>query len=83
MLIANQLYRKGRGKLQEQEAMTISDKADFYATPKVHSDRKRPEYGFILTLVCLALTLAVASAKLTPAAIGSGLNNDETLTVGP
>jgi hypothetical protein len=63
--------------------MTLSHQTDVYETPKAQFDRKRPEYGFILSLVCVALALAVASAKLTPATIGSGFNNNDTLVVGP
>jgi hypothetical protein len=80
MLIANDC--KSRGKCQEQ-AVTITDKADLYGTRKTQADRKRPEYSFILSLVCLALALTVLSLKLTPVAIGSGLNNNDTLVVGP
>ncbi len=59
--------------------MTISDKADLY---EAQPDRKRPEYGFILTLVCAALAIVVASAKFTPATLDSGIGND-VLVVGP
>ncbi len=60
--------------------MTLSHKADVYETPKGHSDRKRPEYGFILTLICVALALVVASGNFAPAPVGSGNN---ALVVGP
>ena len=38
--------------------------------------------GFILTLVCMALALVVASAIFTPAPVGSGIASEIT-TVGP
>ena len=40
------------------------------------------DYGFILTLVCMALALVVASAIFTPAPVGSGIASEIT-TVGP
>ena len=45
-------------------------------------DRKHPEYGFILALVCLALGLLVASVILAPEAVGAGINS-ESRFVGP
>ena len=62
--------------------MTLSHQTDVYETPKAQSDRKRPEYGFILALVCMALALLVASAIFTPAPVGSGIASEIT-TVGP
>ena len=47
------------------------------------ADRKHPEYGVILALVCLALGLVVASVMFTPEAVGSGMNSDESWFVGP
>jgi hypothetical protein len=44
--------------------------------------RKHPEYGFILALVCLALSLVVASLIFTPEAVGAGMNS-ESWFVGP
>ena len=46
------------------------------------ADRKHPEYGFILALVCLALGLVVASAIFAPAAVSAGMNS-ESWFVGP
>ena len=46
------------------------------------ADRKHPEYGFILALVCLALGLVVASVIFAPEAVGAGMNS-ETWFVGP
>jgi hypothetical protein len=43
---------------------------------------KQRDYGFILTLVCMALALVVASAIFTPAPVGSGIASEIT-TVGP
>ena len=47
------------------------------------ADRKHPEYGFILALVCLALGLVVASVIFAPEAVGSGMNSGESWLVGP
>jgi hypothetical protein len=46
------------------------------------ADLKRPDYGFILTLVCLALALVVASVVFTPAPVGTGITSEIT-SVGP
>ena len=46
------------------------------------ADRKHPEYGFILALVCLALGLLVASVIFAPEAVGAGMNS-ESWFVGP
>ena len=46
------------------------------------ADRKHPEYGFILALVCLALGLVVASLIFAPEAVGAGTNS-ESWFVGP
>jgi len=46
------------------------------------ADRKHPEYGFILALVCLALGLVVASAIFAPMPVGAGMNS-ESWFVGP
>ena len=47
------------------------------------ADRKHPEYGFILALVCLALGLVVASVIFAPAAVGAGMKGGESWFVGP
>jgi hypothetical protein len=47
------------------------------------AERKRPEYGFILALVCLALGIVLASVMFTPQAVGSGMNSGESWFVGP
>jgi len=53
------------------------------ATGAVHdAERKHPEYGFILALVCLALGLVVASVIFAPVAVGAGMNS-ESWFVGP
>jgi len=53
-------------------------------TGAVHdADRKHPEYGFILALVCLALGLVVASVIFAPEAVGAGMNGSESWLVGP
>ena len=53
--------------------MTLSHQTDVYETPKSQSDRKRPKYSFVLVLVCMALSLVVASAIFTPAPFGTGI----------
>jgi hypothetical protein len=60
--------------------MTLSHQTDVYETPSAQSDRKRPEYSFVLVLVCMALALVVASAIFTPAPVGTGI---EITSVGP
>jgi hypothetical protein len=60
--------------------MTLSHQTDIYETPSAQSDRKRPEYSFVLVLVCMALALVVASAIFTPAPVGTGI---EITSVGP
>jgi hypothetical protein len=51
--------------------------------PLHDAERKHPEYGFILALVCLALGLVLASVMFTPQAVGGAMNTDESLIVGP
>ena len=46
------------------------------------AERKHPEYGFILALVCLALGLVVAGLIFAPEAVGAGMNS-ESWFVGP
>ncbi len=60
--------------------MTLSHQTDVYETPKAQSDRKRPEYSFILVLVCMALALVVAGSIFRPAPVGTGI---EITSVGP
>jgi hypothetical protein len=59
--------------------MTLSHQADVYETPKAQSDRRRPEYSFILVLVCMVLALVVASVIFTPAPVGSGISVETSL----
>ncbi len=60
--------------------MSLLQKTDVYQSQK-RTDRK-PGYGFVLVLICAALVIAVASAMLAPAPIGSGISSDIVL-VGP
>jgi len=46
------------------------------------AERKHPEYGFILALVCLALGLVLAGLIFAPEAVGAGMNS-ESWFVGP
>jgi hypothetical protein len=62
--------------------MSLLHKTDVYRTSSEGADRKHPEYGFVLVLVCMALTLLVASAIFTPASVGGGIG-DEISLVGP
>jgi hypothetical protein len=57
--------------------MLLSQKTDVYERPK--EDRKRSEYSFVLTLICIALALVVASAMFPDAFRPSG----EFSLVGP
>jgi predicted N-acetyltransferase YhbS len=62
-------------------AMPVSTVSE---TRELHdADRKHPEFGFILALVCLALGLVVASVMFTPQAVGGAMNTDDSLLVGP
>jgi len=61
--------------------MSLLDKTDVFQTGNERADRKHPEHGFVLVLVCTALTLLVASAIFSPAPVGSGIN-DESWRVG-
>jgi len=62
--------------------MSLAHKTDVYVKPIRDADRKHPEYGFILALVCLALGLVVASAIFAPMPVGAELNS-ESWFVGP
>ena len=62
--------------------MSMLHKADVYQSGNERADRKHPEYGFILALVCMALALVVASAIFTPAPVGAGVTSEIT-SVGP
>jgi hypothetical protein len=46
------------------------------------ADLKHRDYGIILTLICMALALVVASVVFGPAPVGTGINNEIT-SVGP
>jgi hypothetical protein len=61
--------------------MSLLDKTDVFQTRNESADRKHPEYGFVLVLVCTALTLLVASAIFSPVPVGGGIS-EEILLVG-
>jgi hypothetical protein len=46
------------------------------------ADLKHRDYGFILTLICMALALVVASAVFRPAPVGAGITSEIT-SFGP
>ena len=52
----------------------------YYTSEK--ADLNRPDYGFILTLVCMALAVVVGCIVFTPAAVGSGSNFSELTSAG-
>jgi hypothetical protein len=62
--------------------MTLSHQTDVYETPSAQPDRKRPEYSFVLALVCVALALVVAGVIFTLAPVGSGISREISL-IGP
>jgi len=62
--------------------MSLAHKTDVFEKPIRDAERKHPEYGFILALVCLALGLVVASAIFAPMPVGAGMNS-ESWFVGP
>ncbi len=43
---------------------------------------KRPDYSFILALVCVGLAFVVANVAFAPAPVGSGITSEITF-VGP
>jgi hypothetical protein len=53
-----------------------------YHTSK-NVDLKRPDYGYVLAILCMALAVVVACVVFTPAAVGSGINFSEITSVGP
>jgi hypothetical protein len=53
-----------------------------YHTSK-NVDLKRPDYGFVLAIFCMALAVVLACVVFTPAAVGSGINFSEITSVGP
>jgi hypothetical protein len=62
--------------------MSLLRNTDVYQGTTNEADRKHPDYGFVLALVCMALALVIASAIFTPAPVGSGIR-DDTSIVGP
>jgi hypothetical protein len=63
--------------------MSLAHKTDVHEKPIRDVDRRHPDYGFILALVCLALGLVVASVIFAPEAVGNGMNSGESWFVGP
>jgi hypothetical protein len=53
-----------------------------YETTKHKTDLKHRDYGFVLALVCIVLTLVVVSAIFAPLPAGSEISNQMSL-VGP
>jgi hypothetical protein len=62
--------------------MSLSHSTEVYESQKEDADRNHREYGFVLTLVCVALALVLASAIFTPVSVRSGIGS-ETSLVGP
>ena len=62
--------------------MSLLHRTDVYQYPEKKAARKHHEYGFVLVLVCMALTLVVANAILTPTPVAGGIG-DEISLVGP
>jgi hypothetical protein len=63
--------------------MSLVHDTSAYHSPKVTVDRKHPEFGVVLALLCVAaLALVAASAMIAPAPIGSGITS-EIFLVGP
>ena len=57
--------------------MSLLDKTDVFQT----RNERAVKDGFVLVLVCTALTLFVAGAIFSPAPVGGGIN-DESWLVG-
>jgi hypothetical protein len=46
------------------------------------ADVKRPDHGFILAIVCMALAIVVGIAVFRPVPVGAGITSEIT-SVGP
>jgi hypothetical protein len=56
--------------IRNQEAIvSLLQKTDVYQGTNKETDRKHPEYGFALALICIALALVIASVMF-PHAFG-------------
>ena len=62
----------------QEVTMSLLHQTDVYQGSNEKADRKHPEYGFALALICVVL----ASVMFTPAPVASGID-DEILFVGP
>jgi hypothetical protein len=62
--------------------MSLAIKTDIYQKEVESTDRKPQSRGFILTLVCIALFLVLASLIFSPSSSNSGQTNAVWL-VGP
>jgi hypothetical protein len=58
--------------------MSLLHQTDVHQGSNEKADRKHPEYGFALALICVALALVLASVMFTPAFVGG-----EIPLVGP
>ena len=59
--------------------MSLLNKTDVYQSLNEKADRRYPEYGFALALICIAVALVVASAMFPGAFAPSG----EFSLIGP
>ncbi len=59
--------------------MSLLDKTDVFQARNERADRKQPEYGFVLVLACVALTVLVAGGIFSPAHVGSGVSGESWL----
>jgi hypothetical protein len=58
-----QINRLARNSHRNSEVtMSLLQKIDLYADRNEKADRRRPEYGFILALICVALALVIVNA---------------------
>jgi hypothetical protein len=55
--------------------MSLLHKTDVYRTSNEGADRKHPEYGFVLALICVGLALVVASVMFFDAFRPNGPTN--------
>jgi hypothetical protein len=65
-----------------ESSMSLARKTVIHEKPIQDADHKRPEFGIVLGLVCIALALVLASAIFTPVSVGNGIGSEISL-VGP
>jgi hypothetical protein len=62
------------GSTIQEAMMSLVHNTDVYQGTNKEADRKHPEYGFVLALVCMALALVIASVMFPDAFRPSGFS---------